>query len=127
MTQERTTGELTTKQRGALEALLIEPTQTQAAARAGVSRSQLSRWLREPVFMATYRAERVQLWQHTIGNAQRAAAAALACLVGIISDKKASGAARVAASRAVLELCHRAEIENLTERIERLEAAAERG
>lgn len=43
-------GRLKPKQRAALDALLSEKTKANAALKAGVSRSQLYKWLQDPIF-----------------------------------------------------------------------------
>lgn len=50
------TAELTTKQRAAIVALLVEGDASKAAAAAGVSRQSLYRWMKQPVFAAELRA-----------------------------------------------------------------------
>ncbi len=114
--------QLTPKQEQALLALLAEPTIRAAGVASGVSETTLWRWLQLSEFQRRYRAARRQIVESSIGRLQKSCDDAVHALRMIIRDQSAPAAARVAASRVVLEQSLRAlELEDLTERIERLE------
>lgn len=103
-------------------ALLAEPTIRAAGEASGVSETTLWRWLQLSEFQRRYRAARRQIVESSIGRLQKSCDDAVHALRMIITDQSAPAAARVAASRVVLEQSLRAlELEDLTERIERLE------
>ncbi len=114
--------QITPKQEQAILALLAEPTIHAAGVACGVSDTTLWRWLQLSEFQRRYRAARRQIVESSIGRLQKSCDEAVHALRMIIRDQRAPASARVAASRVVLEQSLRAlELEDLTERIERLE------
>lgn len=114
------------KQEAAITGLLTLPTIDDAANYAGISGPTLWRWLQDPTFQTQYRRAR----RHALGQAtaqlQQASSAAVGALRAIVEDSKASSSARVMAARTVLEMALKAvEVEDLEERIAKLERAAE--
>ena len=63
-----------------IAALLTEPTQATAAAKAGVSEATAQRWLKKPEFQAAYRAARRAVVESAVGRLQQAAAEAVEVL-----------------------------------------------
>ena len=64
----------------AIAALLTEPTHAAAAAKAGVGEATLQRWLRDPEFLASYRAARRMVIEGAVGRLQRASEKAVEAL-----------------------------------------------
>lgn len=106
----------------AIMALLYQPTILKAAQSIGVSERTLHRWIREPGFMTEYRRTRREAFAQAIGVSQRYAPLAVATLAQIMSDTKASHAARVTAASTILKFSRESlELDDLAERIEALE------
>jgi hypothetical protein len=63
-----------------IAALLTEPTQAAAAAKAGVSEATAQRWLRDPAFLAAYRKARRSVVEAAVGRLQQATAEAVEVL-----------------------------------------------
>jgi len=117
---------LTHAQQQSIFALLAEPSIASAAAKAGVGERTLHRWLRQEQFGAVYRASRREAFIQAIGLTQRSAAAAVATLLRIMHDPKATWSARVAAATNVLKFARESiELDDLAERLIKLERAAE--
>lgn len=105
-------------------ALLNNPTVRDAAKAAKVSESTFWRYLREPAFIARYRAARRDSVEHAISQLQTDAAHAARGLREIGDDTTAPASARVTAYRAIIEQAIKGvELNDLMERIERLEEA----
>ncbi len=123
----KTPGEkLTPKQEQAIIALLSEHTIKAAGKAAGVSETSLWRWLQLPEFQRRYRAARRQVVESSIGRLQQGCDDAVTVLRLIARDTRAPASSRVAAARTIIEQSLRAiELEDLTERIERLEKTLE--
>lgn len=114
---------LTPKQERAIAALLGQPTVEKAADEVGVSRQTLHRWLGEPAFNEAFRKARRESFTHSVTMAQKYAPAMLNTLASIAMDKTATQAARVSASKAVLEFGRQSlELDDMNRRIEKLEA-----
>lgn len=114
---------LTPKQERAIAALLGQPTVEKAADEVGVSRQTLHRWLGEPAFNEAFRKSRRESFTHSVSMAQKYAPAMLNTLAAIAMDKTATQAARVSASKAVLEFGRQSlELDDMNRRIEKLEA-----
>jgi hypothetical protein len=114
------------KQEQAVAALLSEPTITAAAARAGVSEVTLSRWLKEPSFVAAYRAARRGLVEQALARLQGAAGEAVDTLKANLRAEKAADQNRAAV--AILEQCLRySEAADLAAEIEDLRRLVEGG
>lgn len=98
---------LTAQQEKALVALVSGLTQLDAAAAAGVSETTVWRWLQMPYFRERLEAMRHEATAGAIGLIQTNSSKAADALLAIINDKKQPAAARVAASRALLEFALR--------------------
>ena len=117
---------LSRKQEQAVAALIAQPTMAAAATATGVSEATLWRWLRIPEFADLYRRTRWQTVCQALGTVQSASSEAVETLRAIMADASAPVPSRVSAARAVLETAFRAvELEDLAERLARLEAMAE--
>src|SRR5690349_14662713 len=93
---------LSAKQDAALVALLNEPTVQRAAQASGMSERTLYRWMEEPAFSRAYRAARRQAFSHAVTLTQKYASAAVQTLVKVMTDPKATPAAKVAAATGLL-------------------------
>ena len=119
-------GKLTRKQETAIAALLSESTIGGAARVAKVAESTLWRWLQHDAFRSRYRAARAQVVESAIGTLQRAATKAVAALERNLECGHPS--VEVSAARTILDSAVRAfELLDVTERLEALEAVAEKG
>lgn len=98
---------LTIQQEKALIALASGLTQLDAAAASGVSETTVWRWLQMPYFRERLEAMRHEATAGAIGLIQTNSSKAANTLLAIINDKKQPAAARVAASRALLEFALR--------------------
>ncbi len=117
---------LTHAQQQSIFALLAEPSIAAAAAKAGVGERTLHRWLRQEVFGSVYRDSRREAFIQAIGLTQRSAAAAVATLLRIMHDPKATWSARVAAATNVLRFARESiELDDLAERLIKLEKATQ--
>ncbi len=116
----------TRKQEQAIIALMTAPTMADAAKAAGISEITLWRWLQLPAFLQRYREAKRQAFGQAISQLQQAAVDAVRTLRAVATDEEASPSARVSAARAILEIGVKAvEIEDLTARLEELEAKVE--
>ncbi|HBQ26326.1 MAG TPA: hypothetical protein DD791_08030 [Syntrophomonas sp.] len=107
-------------------ALLTEPTVQEAAAKVKIGTTTAFRWLQEPDFQREYQEARKQAVSQAIAQLQQATTHAVATLVEIMSDQEATPASRVSAAKTVLEMSMKAiELDDLANRIERLEQALE--
>lgn len=117
---------LTHAQQQSIFALLAEPSIASAASKAGVGERTLHRWMRLENFSAVYRESRREAFVQAIGLTQRSAAAAVATLLRIMHDPKATASARVSAATNLLKFARESiELDDLAERVVKLEAAAE--
>jgi hypothetical protein len=117
---------LTPKQEQAIIALLNHPTTKAAGEASGVSETTLWRWLHLPDFQQRYRAARRHLVESSIGRLQQACGDAVETLASISKNTGEPASARVAAARTIIEQSLRAvELEDLAERVERLETLLE--
>ncbi len=113
---------LTPKQEAALVALLAHGTVEGAYEAAGVSKVTMWRFMQDAAFQARYRAMRRQLVDAAIAQLQATCTRAVTVLCEVAEDTQASASARVSAARTIIEQSLRAvEIEDLQERVERLE------
>lgn len=119
---------ITRRQEQAIAALLSCPSQSAAAAAAGVCERTLCRWRRQPDFAAAYAEAKQQAVTAAIVAVQQAALAAVETLRAVMTDTDAPHGARVTAARTVLEMAMAAhEQETLEARIAALEAAVNSG
>ncbi len=108
----------------AIGALLTHSTHAEAARAAGVSKSTLARWLRDPAFAQAVREARRHALEQSLGALSAATAEAVATLRASLQAE--GEAVRVRAAVAILEHALRAaEVGDLAERIAALEAALE--
>jgi hypothetical protein len=110
-----------------MTALLREPTIEAAAKAAGVAPSTGRRWLQDEAFIAQYRGLRRDAMQHALALVEQAASGSVKCLMEV-QTKGESESARVSAARCILETALRSvELNDIQERLERLEQAAKKG
>ncbi|MHA1568425.1 MAG: hypothetical protein ACTSXZ_03060 [Alphaproteobacteria bacterium] len=110
----------------AILALIEEPSIRKAARATGVDRKTLMLWLQDDDFRRRYLALRRRVISHAIANLQRAMTEAALVLEHIALDKDTPAAVRVTAAKAIIDRGLKGcEIEDLAERIERLEAEVE--
>jgi hypothetical protein len=108
---------------GVVAALAGGATIAEGAEAGGVSSRTIDRWLREPGFREAVQKARTDLLDRAIGLLAAQAAQAIAVLTDIMTDPTAPAAARVSASRTVLEHPLRArEHGEMAARISELEA-----
>jgi len=114
---------LTAQEMRALAALLDRPTRTSAAAAVGITERTLRRWMRKPAFAAALREAQHEIVRETSSRLIAASGKAVTALLLVMVNKDAPPAARVAASKAVLEHAQRAyELGAVDERLGALEA-----
>lgn len=94
---------MTPNKQRALEALLTQPTKAEAARAAGIDPATLRRYLSDKEFLEYYREAVRGLVEDATRQAQQAMNPALSTLTEIATDSKAGHAARVSASRSLLE------------------------
>jgi transcriptional regulator with XRE-family HTH domain len=94
---------LTAKQEAAITALLTEPSQEQAAKKAGVSRSSLRRWLASEDFQSAYKRAKSESLEAVLTALQGAAIKAVMTLRDVMDDVDAKPSERVSAAKAVLD------------------------
>lgn len=116
---------LSARQHKAVEAMLQEPTVARAAAAAGVNERTLRRWLKETPFRSALLAARREGFSQAIGLTQKYAPVAVAALVKILNDSNSPHSSRVSAAGMLLKFGREGiELDDLAERLERLEQAA---
>ena len=117
---------ISTSQQRAILALLVEPSVASAAVKAGVGERTLHRWMRLKHFSEEYRYARREAFCQAIALTQRSSAAAVATLLRIMHDPKATASARVSAASHVLKFARESiELDDLVSRIESLEMISE--
>ncbi len=116
---------LPAKQEQALAALLANPSVREAAEAAKNSEATLWRYLRDPAFSERYKAARRDVTDHLIMRLQADSTKAARVLLEVAEDTNAPASARVSAARTIIEQALRgAELRDLTDRIEALEATS---
>ncbi|MCX6090854.1 MAG: transposase family protein [Candidatus Atribacteria bacterium] len=119
---EEQSSKMTRKMETAIVALLNQPTLTQAAETAGVGETTLWRWLQREDFGAAYREAKRQAVAQAIAHIQQISGEAVEVLREVMNNG-IKETARTMAARTILELTLKTfEIENLEERLTRLEA-----
>jgi hypothetical protein len=93
---------LTAKHEALIAALLTEPTNDAAAAKAGVSRATLYRWLRLPAFQEAYHQARRGLLDAAVGRIQAGTALAADTLLHVARHGRRDGD-RVRAANSLLD------------------------
>ncbi len=117
----RQRGDLSERQRKALDALLATPTITAAAERAQVGRATLYRYLNEADFAAVYREERALLVDQSIFALQKIGIGAVSVLARNFQAE--SPHVQLRAARTALEFMFRAtELYDIEERLRALES-----
>jgi hypothetical protein len=105
-----------------IQELLSHPNLEDAAAAAGVSRTTAWRWMQAADFIARLRAAGRDAMQRAIARLQEAAAPAVDALCEVQASGE-SESARVSAARIILEMALRSvELQDVQERIDKLEA-----
>jgi hypothetical protein len=114
---------LSTKQQKAIAALLVSKDVQSAAIQAGVSERTLHRWINEDdPFRSALRAAEAQAIDDAVRRLVGAANSALNVLMVLMLDQKTPAAVRLRAAISVLEqLVKLRELNNLEQRIARLE------
>jgi phage terminase small subunit len=113
---------LTRKQELFITALLAEDTIANAANKAGISEATALRWMKLPSFQEEYRQARRAVFDQAISAMQRLAITAVATLSRNL-EADAPPAVQVAAAKVILEHAKTANLEEILERLARLEAA----
>lgn len=123
---EQLTEELSDKQHKAIMELLQQPNVSRAAEAAGVGRSTLYGWMRDPVFAEAYREARREALQQATARLQALASSFVATLEDVSGNSNAPAASRVAAAKAGLEFAYRADMyEDLEQMIQELQEGSE--
>lgn len=113
---------VTRKQETAITNLLSHGTLKQSAAASGVAESTLRRWLKEPSFQAAHSQAKRELLDSTINRLRLIGSAGVRALHEVATDKASPAGARVGAGKAIIELMLRAaEVQDLAERLDKLE------
>lgn len=112
------------KKQKALTALLEQPTIDKAADAAGVARSTIYRYLKDPDFAAAYRQARSEALAHATTRLQQLASEAVEALGDVIGDAYAAPKDRISASRTVLDFAYSAhDLEALAAALDDLEGS----
>ncbi|MDO4775496.1 MAG: phage replication protein [Aerococcaceae bacterium] len=115
-------GKLTPRQEKFLLALLDTPTLKKASQQANISENTGRKWLQDDLFSEEYKRMRRELMKQTTARLQYLSLKATGELEKILDDPKASIFAKIQASQLILEKAYKGlELEDLEERIERLE------
>jgi hypothetical protein len=110
-----------------ISCMLTQPSVESAAKAAGISYVTAWRWMKDEAFIARYRGARRDAMQHALGLLEQAAAGSVACLMEVQSQGE-SESARVSAARCILETALKVvELNDIQERIEKLEQLAKEG
>ena len=110
------------RQRAAMPYLMMAPSVSEGARRAGVSRATIHRWLEEPKFKAALDKERGEVMDYVLSSVERLAADSLIVIGKAMQSNNL--AMQLRASRMALEYCHKfSDTERLNERVEKLENA----
>ncbi len=123
MNQNKTkTAPLKGKQAKAVEALVSCDTVEGACKAAGVSKTTMYRYLRDPIFDQELKNAKRQLVNRAILRLQQTTGDAARALAEICRDKEAPASARVTAAKAILDGALKAvELEDIESRIATLE------
>ena len=125
MPQKLTPGELSSKQRKAVEALLATGEVSAAAKETGVSRETLHRWLKQPRFLQAVRSAEAAAVEELSRLLVRLGRTAAATLAKAMNDPATPPATRVRAADAVLgRLLQVRELATVEARVTELERLA---
>jgi hypothetical protein len=118
---------LSQAQEQAIVALMAEPSLARASKASGITERTLYRWLRDDRhFIKAYRRARREAFSQAIGLTQRYAPVAVSTLVKVMTDETAPHTAKVQAATTLLRFGRDGvELDDVLERVEALEAAAE--
>lgn len=107
----------------AVAALMAGRNIRQAAQECGIGYRTLKTWLASEWFQTEYQAAKKQLLDSTINQLRAIGGEGVAGLHEVVVNVASPAAARVSAARAILEVLLKAvETQDITERLERLEA-----
>jgi hypothetical protein len=110
----------------AMAALLTSDTQTEAAAKCGISDRTLRGYLADPAFYAEYQRRKRQVVSDATRQLQASYQSAIQALRDIVECEGCAEAARISAARTLLEYGMRfAEHNDILTRLEDLERAQE--
>jgi DNA-binding MurR/RpiR family transcriptional regulator len=111
------------KQDIAILALLSETTMKEAAEKTGISEATLWRWMQKADFKELYQEAKRQAVSHATSRLRQSMTIAVDALIEMAENAKTPAMARASACRTLLEFGFKAhEMEDLQERVERLEA-----
>jgi hypothetical protein len=114
------------KMEDAVAAVLSQRNLEEAARVAGVGVATLMRWQKLPAFEKALRKARRAALSQTIGRLQQGSSAAATTLLKVMLDQNTPPSTKVRASDSVINHALRAfELEDVLERLEELERAAE--
>ena len=128
MDQNKTkTAPLKGKKAKAIDALITCDTVENACKAAGVGKTTMYRYLKEPVFDAALKAAKRQLVNRAILRLQQTTGDAARALAEICRDKEAPASARIAAAKAILDGALKGvELEDIEARLKALEENLDR-
>lgn len=115
--------ELNIRQEKFLKALLEAGTIEQACRMAGINKTTGYKYLKDETFLIEYRKLRREAMQQVTARLQKKSEKAVDVLAEIMNDKDNSPNARVQAAKNTLDVAYRSiELDNMAERIEKVEA-----
>ena len=110
----------------ALSALMTETTLQKAAKVAGIGEVTLWRWLKEKEFIEAYRVLKREAVTQAVTRLQQISCKAVDTLKQVMEDKESPASVRVSAAKSIIEMAIKAvELDDITKRIEELEAIAD--
>ena len=116
------------KKEEAIAALLRGQTIQDAAQDCGIGYRTLKTWLASEWFQTEYQAAKRQLLDSTINQLRAVGGEGVAALRDVVVNAESPATARVSAARAILEVLLKAvEIQDISVRLEKLEAALMKG
>jgi len=111
---------LSERQWRAIEALLVAPSVTAAATRAGVAERTLWRWLKDDRFRDAYRAAGRERLNECVSRLRAAAGDAVEALRAALNDQHTAN--RIRAATVLIQHALEVEVDELAERVAALEA-----
>jgi transposase-like protein len=106
-------------------ALLSQRNLEEVARATGVGVATLMRWQKLPEFQEALRRARRDALSQTIGRLQQGASAAATTLLKVMLDQNTPASTRVRAADSVMNAMKTMELEDVLERLEQLERAAD--
>lgn len=113
-------GDVSDRQRRAIEALLTTKSTSEAATVCGVGARSIERWKRDQAFRDAYRTASRERLAETVGRLRAAASEAVDALRDALQDERVSN--RIRAASVLLETAVKVEVDDLARRVEALEA-----